>query len=270
MKTWMNVIAAATALAASTTLNAQTSVQEVSTSSFIDGQQVNTGHLSQGRYVTSQTSSFDSLSLTNGGNFAYSYSDHATGQLGALASTSASGGAAATAWMDEGLKFQVLGATNSTITPITLLASLHTTTPDQAVFFGLLFNGGNIQQSGLFTRPDNGFGGSGFSSFTTWLEGTTRFFSATYNLIGTAPSAYLRMDLRTSAQGGAVADFSHTAGISFLLPSNVSFTSQSGQFLTAVSAVPEPSTWAMMLVGFAATGFAMRRRRSKNALVAMA
>ena len=28
-------------------------------------------------------------------------------------------------------------------------------------------------------------------------------------------------------------------------------------------AVPEPSTWAMMLIGFGATGYAMRRRRAK-------
>ena len=27
--------------------------------------------------------------------------------------------------------------------------------------------------------------------------------------------------------------------------------------------VPEPSTWAMMLIGFGATGYAMRRRRVK-------
>lgn len=30
-------------------------------------------------------------------------------------------------------------------------------------------------------------------------------------------------------------------------------------------AVPEPSTWAMMLIGFGATGYAMRRRRTKVA-----
>jgi hypothetical protein len=29
-----------------------------------------------------------------------------------------------------------------------------------------------------------------------------------------------------------------------------------------VSAVPEPGTWAMMLVGFAMLGVSMRRRRS--------
>jgi hypothetical protein len=37
-----------------------------------------------------------------------------------------------------------------------------------------------------------------------------------------------------------------------------------GIFLDAISitAVPEPATWAMMLLGFGAIGFAMRRRRS--------
>ena len=32
-----------------------------------------------------------------------------------------------------------------------------------------------------------------------------------------------------------------------------------------IGGVPEPSTWAMMLIGFGATGYAMRRRRSKLA-----
>ena len=32
----------------------------------------------------------------------------------------------------------------------------------------------------------------------------------------------------------------------------------------AVAAVPEPSTWAMMLIGFGAVGFSMRRRKASN------
>ena len=36
----------------------------------------------------------------------------------------------------------------------------------------------------------------------------------------------------------------------------------------AVSAVPEPSTWAMMLLGFAGIGFMAYRRKSKPALMA--
>ena len=37
-----------------------------------------------------------------------------------------------------------------------------------------------------------------------------------------------------------------------------------GQFITTVSAVPEPSTWAMMLLGFAGVGFMAYRPRRKN------
>ena len=35
-------------------------------------------------------------------------------------------------------------------------------------------------------------------------------------------------------------------------------------FLTAAGAVPEPTTWAMMLLGFGAIGFATRRRKEKG------
>jgi hypothetical protein len=36
--------------------------------------------------------------------------------------------------------------------------------------------------------------------------------------------------------------------------------------LTGVSGVPEPSTWAMMLLGFAGLGFAFRQSRRKVAM----
>jgi PEP-CTERM motif len=49
--------------------------------------------------------------------------------------------------------------------------------------------------------------------------------------------------------------------------------SDNTQFVTAtvttgVSAVPEPSTWAMLLLGFAGIGFMAYRRKSKPALMA--
>ena len=40
--------------------------------------------------------------------------------------------------------------------------------------------------------------------------------------------------------------------------------------VNAVAAVPEPTTWAMMLVGFGAVGFAMRRRKKANPALAYA
>jgi hypothetical protein len=36
-----------------------------------------------------------------------------------------------------------------------------------------------------------------------------------------------------------------------------------------IAAFPEPSTWAMLLIGFAAIGFAGYRRRSQPAVVAV-
>ena len=41
-------------------------------------------------------------------------------------------------------------------------------------------------------------------------------------------------------------------------------------FANGAGAIPEPATWAIMLLGFAATGFAMRRRRAHQTKVAFA
>jgi hypothetical protein len=38
----------------------------------------------------------------------------------------------------------------------------------------------------------------------------------------------------------------------------------------AVSAVPEPSTWAMMILGFAGVGFMAYRRRNKSPALSLA
>jgi PEP-CTERM motif len=43
---------------------------------------------------------------------------------------------------------------------------------------------------------------------------------------------------------------------------------QIGSISNVVSSVPEPSTWAMMLLGFAGVGFMAYRRKSKPALIA--
>jgi PEP-CTERM motif len=56
----------------------------------------------------------------------------------------------------------------------------------------------------------------------------------------------------------------HTGG-----PVSGSYGGDTGyQLLGEVSAVPEPSTWAMMILGFAGVGFMAYRRKSKPALMA--
>jgi hypothetical protein len=40
--------------------------------------------------------------------------------------------------------------------------------------------------------------------------------------------------------------------------------------LTFAAAVPEPSTWAMMLLGFGAIGFSMRRKRAQKPILQLA
>jgi hypothetical protein len=51
----------------------------------------------------------------------------------------------------------------------------------------------------------------------------------------------------------------------FATPGNANI---GGTFTLLTPSVPEPATWAMMLLGFGAVGFAMRRERSKKAVLA--
>ncbi len=83
------------------------------------------------------------------------------------------------------------------------------------------------------------------------------------------PSGLTTLDLQTNffvaCTGEGNCDFGNTAAVQFGdLPEGLSFTSQSGQFLTDLGgggAVPEPSTWAMLIAGFGLVGATMRKRR---------
>jgi PEP-CTERM motif len=67
---------------------------------------------------------------------------------------------------------------------------------------------------------------------------------------------------------GLTCDFQDTDQVSLALPTGVSYTSDSGAFLSSPgTAVPEPSTWAMMLVGFAGLGYAGFRASRRPATV---
>jgi len=75
---------------------------------------------------------------------------------------------------------------------------------------------------------------------------------------GSALTLYFYATLSVFAEGGAVADYSHTARFGWELPDDVTVTSASGRFMTA--AVPEPASYALMLAGLAVLPWARRLR----------
>jgi PEP-CTERM motif len=62
--------------------------------------------------------------------------------------------------------------------------------------------------------------------------------------------------------------FSDTYAAPLQLETRVYSLSLNSLALTSVSSVPEPSTWAMLILGFAGIGFMAYRRKSKPALMA--
>ena len=69
---------------------------------------------------------------------------------------------------------------------------------------------------------------------------------------------YARLDV--AAYSGSISDYSNTMAFHWVLPEGATFTSGSGQFMTA--AVPEPSTGALVLAGGGLVGWVARRRRA--------
>lgn len=121
-------------------------------------------------------------------------------------------------------------------------------------------------------------------------SGTT--FSSTVNFTNTAAGLY-EIILESTTSGfnftsvsvngsSAWTGTSHLVDLSGIsiganLADNVTFTGtttnaagDTGSISFSLRAVPEPATWAMMLLGFAGIGFAMRRRGSTQALAQIA
>ena len=105
------------------------------------------------------------------------------------------------------------------------------------------------------------------SNFTVRdLGGVSREFSSLFGVGAGLSAVDILAQLSVDARQGSTADFGNTGKFRFgALPDGVSFTSDSGVFATipnigGVGGVPEPATWALMILGFGAIGAAMRRR----------
>ncbi len=82
-------------------------------------------------------------------------------------------------------------------------------------------------------------------------------YTGTFSFMGPSADAAIYMQLTAGGQY-QYSDFGDTARFAFdTLPVGVSYTSASGDFLTGV---PEPSTWVLLVLGFAGMGFASYRR----------
>jgi hypothetical protein len=130
--------------------------------------------------------------------------------------------------------------------------------------FALSF-GGQLQytmQNGAFSIPNGGDQGwvGGPGSLTS--ESVTGFHFSGVLDVTNGESLPLTMSLTLGCSSGETCDFSHTAALSFVLPSDVTFTSDSGVLLTqtAGSSVPEPSSYGLVLTTLLALGGGLKRK----------
>jgi hypothetical protein len=200
-------------------------------------------------------------SRSSGVAFAKASADLTTGKTKAHALASGGNFAQAIAGYYDILTFQVSGVDSSTITPIHIITTAHTTYPTfvqggvsvtiDGTYVGYSFNGN-------FDTPfwSQTVGLDKLAGYSTYMDGDSRVLDMVYNLTGGSQILNYRQQIDAYSTFGLT---SETWGdVRFVLPDNVSFTSATGQFLT--SNVPEAGTWAMMLGGFGLIGAVMRRR----------
>ena len=135
------------------------------------------------------------------------------------------------------------------------------------------FGGGSFQweafvsSNGKTGISENGASGyvppSGWDSYQFTNESVTGFDFSGLLTVSDGQKAGFFENLSLDCSNGAVCDFSNTSRFSLSLPSNVSFTSDSGVLLTApTTATPEPGTIALILPTLAAAAFAWRRKKA--------
>ncbi|HEV2596658.1 MAG TPA: PEPxxWA-CTERM sorting domain-containing protein [Sphingomicrobium sp.] len=115
-------------------------------------------------------------------------------------------------------------------------------------------NGNNIVGLSSYASADNLLY-DGSNGTSAWLDYSGLSFSTLANTFGignTGGGDYGVTDMASNPAGTCCG--SHPAQLN----------------ISAIAAVPEPATWAMMLIGFGGMGFAMRGRRRQQTLLQVA
>lgn len=231
------------------------------------------------------TNSFDqsSLSDSDAGASSYAYANLANGKLGVQGSA---GGffaeANAQAQFSDILHYTVAGANASTVTDIDVSFAVDGSMLDsdfgEASLTSVInVDNTNTEETDIGDMLSGGTCPNGpciFRQFTqgTWLNQGYSVdnvgdvvFNGVFELTGASGdlSIFASLSLTSAVngtEGSANDDFSHTAAITLALPQGVSYTSDSGVFLTQASSVPEPSSLWLAGVGIALVGMRLRKK----------
>ena len=191
------------------------------------------------------------------------------------------GNGSATSFLQDQLNFTVAGANANTTTYIgvkfILDGTLSATAPAGMSYVRAIDSFGNaaidtsVSDGSLnlasslhnFTPFVSNFSQYGWASYRLSDSNPGQItFSGIYAIQGANPSLGLSMDINTNAQMYASSNYSNTNGIQLTLPTGVSYTSDSGVFLTNTSPVPEPGEWVLMASGLGLLGFIAIRRKT--------